>query len=89
MRAQHAEVGDDPLSEAEITEVNGRMCVVHKILPQDSLPRLSIMYNVDESVIRVTNSLPSDQIHHLKSIKIPMTESFRYAPKEKLTQEQA
>ena len=89
MQAQHAEVGDDPLAEADITEVNGGMCVVHKILPQDSLPRLSIMYNVEERVIRNTNGLPSDQIHHLKMINIPMTESFRYAPKEKLTQEQA
>ena len=39
---------ENPMDSAEIIEVNGQMCVVHKVENSDSLSRLSIMYSVDE-----------------------------------------
>ena len=65
------------------------MCILHKVETSDSLPRLSIMYNVTERQIKLLNNLPNDMIHHKDKLNIPMTEKFKYAPKKKKTEEEA
>ncbi len=77
------------LNGAKVTEVNGKMCVVHVIQPDDSVPRLSIMYNVDERQIKNFNSLIGDMIHHLAVLNIPMTESFKFTKNAQITEDQA
>ena len=47
------------------------------------------MYNVTERQIKSLNNLPNDMIHHKEKLYIPMTEQFRYTPKQKKTEEQA
>lgn len=46
----------------KIKEVNGAQFIVHEVKPQDSLPRLSLIYNVPVKTIKNVNSLFSDQI---------------------------
>ena len=81
---------ENPMDSAEIIEVNGQMCVVHKVENSDSLPRLSIMYSVDEQVIKKANGIIGGIIHHKATLNIPMTETFKYTgPARKITQDEA
>ena len=75
--------------EVEIAEVNGKMCIVHEVETSDSLPRLSIMYNVTERQIKTLNNLPNDMIHHQAKLNIPMTEKFKFTQKQKKTEDEA
>ena len=76
--------------DADVQEVNGKMCIVHEVQRDDSLPRLSIMYNIDERLIKNMNGLVfTDMIHHKKTLFIPMTEGFRFSGKAKKTENEA
>ena len=79
------------MDTAEIVDVNGQMCLVHNVVQEDSLSRLSIMYSVDELTIKKTNGIVGGLIHHKKQLNIPMTETFKYngPPPPKITDEQA
>jgi len=72
-------VDDASAIDAEISEVNGKMCILHKVTPMDSLSRLSIMYNVSERDIKQVNGIVGGLIHHKTVLNIPMTEGFKYA----------
>ena len=52
MEQHNANAGDENAIQADITDVNGKMCIVHVVTPIDSLSRLSIMYNVSEKEIK-------------------------------------
>ena len=82
-------VEDEPMEEVEITVINGKRCMVHTVEASDSLPRLSIMYNVTEGQIKLFNNMPNDMIHHKDKLNIPMAGNFRYVPKKKKTAEEA
>ena len=73
---------------AEITEVNGQMCLVHVIQPSNSLLSISMMYNVDMQHIKAANGLPGDVISHNKTLNIPMTETFKAPSAEALSPEE-
>ena len=73
---------------AEIKEVNGQMCLVHVLLPSNSLLSISMMYNVDIQSIKAANGLPGDVISHLKAINVPMTETFKAPSAESLSPEE-
>ncbi len=72
--------------DAEIVDINGKMCIVHVLTPMDSLPRLSIMYNVSEKDIKQANGIVGGLIHHKTVLNIPMTENFKYAAPVKMTE---
>ena len=65
------------------------MYLVHKLEDSDSIPRLTIMYNVTDRAIRAANGLPNDLMHHLTQILIPMSENFKFHANAKKTEEQA
>jgi len=45
---------------ANLIELNGETCLQHEIEPSDSLPRLSLMFNVSERDIKNKNALFGD-----------------------------
>ena len=53
------------------------MCLVHKIKPSDTLLQVALLYNVDSGDIWQVNNLANENIHHLKTLNIPMTEQFK------------
>lgn len=65
------------------------MCVVHIVESSDSLPRLSIMYNVEERAIKNFNSIVGEMIHHLRTLNIPMTENFKYSQGATMSEDSA
>ena len=53
------------------------MCLVHKIKKSDTLLQVGLLYNVDSGEIWQVNNLANENIHHLKTLNIPMTEDFK------------
>ena len=47
MELVNSKIPENAANEAEIIDVNGKMCLIHYVKPEDSIPRLSLMYNVD------------------------------------------
>ena len=89
MEEHNAEIGDGQACDAEVTEINGKMYLVHTVEPQDSITRLSLQYNVDAKQIKLANGLPNDMIHHKEKLNIPMTNNFKYTAKAPMTKERA
>lgn len=58
-----------------IKEVDGAQFIVHEVKQQDSLARLSLVYNVPIKTVKNVNGLVSDQIFQLREILIPVTPS--------------
>ena len=75
---------DEETDEAQIVEVNGQTCLLHKLKQSDSLMRLSLKYNVSERDIKNINRLFSDQIHHLEHVKIPMKNVKKVSMKKEM-----
>ena len=90
MQIHNEQASDKSQGGQEMKEVKGKMYLVHKLEDSDSIPRLTIMYNVTDRVIRAANGLPNDLMHHLTQILIPINDqnAKKYARKEK-TEEQA
>ena len=64
----------------DIIELNDKRFIVHPVQVDDSLPRLSIRYNVSEYQIKLVNQLATNQIHHLAKIHIPTSANVLTAP---------
>ena len=75
--------------EPQIVDFNGKMCLVHKIKPSDTLLQVSLLYNVDQGEIWQVNNLANETIHHLKTLNIPMTEEFKMPDPPTTTASQA
>lgn len=83
------EQASDPFGGAELTEINGQMFIVHRVKSDDSLPRLCLMYNLDERVIMNANDLFNDMIHHKQKLYIPFTDQIKFTPAKELTVDRA
>ena len=57
---EEKEVGVGMPSEGEIRIIDGKSYLVHKVLEYDSLPRLSLRYNVTQKVLMNCNGLAND-----------------------------
>ena len=89
MKQHNQEIGDGSIGDAEITEINGKTYLIHKVEPQDSITRLSLMYNIDGKQIKLANGLPNDLIHHKQFLNIPMVGNFKYMARAPMTEERA
>lgn len=69
---------------AEIREINGKMMIVHEVKTDDSLPRLSIMYNVSVPVLKRVNGLGSDMIYHKPELFIPIQDGVTVTARAKV-----
>ena len=57
---EEKEIGVGMPSEGEIRIIDGKQYLVHKVLEYDSLPRLTLKYNVTQKVLMNCNGLAND-----------------------------
>jgi hypothetical protein len=64
--------------------------VIHKILPNDTLDRVSIIYNVPKDAIRKANGFTGDEIYMKKELIIPNCYGpvYRTDEKKEVSEEQ-
>jgi len=69
--------------------IEGKSYLVHKVLEFDSLPKLSLKYNVNGRALMNCNGLVDEQIFHKREILVPIVEGFVKAKQQtKLTETQ-